>query len=279
MKDYVEPELSILVLDFLKPEATRECLQSVKRHILFPHKVIYLHNGPGEHEYPYRFYQEGLTDHFIQTNENNGLGVGTRDLVAACFSPYFMMLQNDQVIGRDFTFQEFEAIKKVLAEPANSVQSVSLAGPTAGINTYSERCHIMMTYLYKEIEPKLPNGGAGPYGHQPWREGAIQELYRKRLWIHHTDWPPLVANRGVWTVRDNPDGSRLHLRTDTKALWWEHNPKESYVFPELTEAEWTASIAGKWVNGTVPETYLKKGESFNCWGDVKDPLKDYPRDR
>jgi hypothetical protein len=310
MKDYIEPELTILILDFLKEEATRDCIYSVNRHIKVPHKIHYYHNG--HCEYAHDLYNEGLVDRLIQSRVNEGLGIGTRDLVASCFSPYFMMLQNDQVIGRDFTEDEFEAIQSKLRETRPSERplsvrtdltytvdgvpgedssetkvietreriygSVGLAGSVGGGGVYSERCHIMPTVLYKRLEYVLSAGGAGPYSHLPWREGQIQEYYKMRGWTHLTDWPPLVVDRGVWTIRTNPDTSLLHMRTDTKALWWERKPTESYVFPELTEAEWAASIAGQWVNGTVPETYLKKGQSFNCWGDVKDPLKDYPRD-
>ena len=61
------------------------------------------------------------------------------------------------------------------------------------------------------------------------------------------------------------------MRTDTKALWWEEPPTEKYVFPEHTDSEWELAIAGKWVGGTIPETYLRRGESFNCWGEAGVP--------
>src|SRR3989344_645427 len=61
---YEEPELTYLVLDFLKEPETRRCLESVKTYTKFPHKVIYLHNGR-ETDYPKKFLDEGLFDQLI----------------------------------------------------------------------------------------------------------------------------------------------------------------------------------------------------------------------
>jgi hypothetical protein len=269
--DYQEPLLSILVLDFVKPEMTRRCLESIKRHVKFPAKVIYLHNGPAE--YAYELFKIGLVDHFIQTRSNNGLGVGTRDLVAACFSRYFMMLQNDQVIARDFEEPEFITLVEdgldLVAPNGQTVKSISLAGPVGGNGVYSERCHIMETKTYKDMEfdIPLPPGGAGPYSHQMWREEAIQKFYKTCNWTHYTGWRPLVLDQGFYTVRDNPDGGRVRMRTDTKSVRWLELPKEPYVFPEMTAQEWADSIAGKWVPGTIPQSY--RSHSFNCWGNIE----------
>lgn len=270
--DYSEPELSVLVLDFLKPALTRACLQSVKRHIKFPVKVIYLHNGPAVDGQAYWFYQDGLVDQFIQTRVNNGLGVGTRDLVAACFSPWFLMLQNDQLIGRDFTQDEFDAIKYTIGHrdaELRRIMSVSLAGPVGGRGVYSERAHIMETGFYQEIERGLllSHGGAGPFSHQQWREGQIQAYYDSAGFTHYTDRPPLVIDQGIWTIRNNPDGSRVRMRTDTRAVYWEVVPTAPYVFPEMTPEEWALAISGRWVPGTTPVAY--QGIATNCWGDAK----------
>lgn len=270
MTTYQEPALSILVLDFVKEAETRACLESVKRHILFPHKIIYLHNGIAD--YPIQLYRDGLVDQFIQTRHNHGLGVGTRDLVAACFSRYFLMLQNDQVIGRDFSAVEFDGlIHAVLGENINgqTIASVDLAGAVGGRGVYSERAHIMETAFYKQLETdgKLGTSGAGPYHEGAWREAQIQEFYRENDYTHFT-WPnPLVIDRGVWTIRDVA-GGRVRMRTDTKAVWWLEPPKHPYVFPECSELEWATAIDGKWIDGTIPQAYLDKKQSFNCWGDV-----------
>jgi hypothetical protein len=272
MLDYSEPELSILVLDFVKPDETRACLESISKHVKFETKVIYLHNGPAP--YPFDFYREGRVDTVIQKRFNDGLGVGTRDLVAICSTKYFMMLQNDQIIARDFYQRELDIYTQILDSNAflegKWVKSIGLAGHVAGHNIYSERSHIMETEFYKGMERELPlsPGGAGPYHHQQWREGQIQEYYKQENYLHLVMDNPLVLDRGVWTIRD-VGGGRVKMRTDTKAVWWLIPPTESYIFPEMTEQEWRDSICGNWKDGTIPQTYLDKRQSFNCWGEQK----------
>lgn len=276
MKDYSEPELTVAILAFQRDEATRACLESVRRHVKVPHRVHLYHNGPDigpeSHSESYFYYHLGYVDLFLQSRQNDGLGVGTRNLMASVFTPYTVYLQQDQVIARDFEQVEFDAIKAKLHQPR--VGSVGLAGPVAGRGVYSERCYAIETLAYRGLEWSIPlcSGGAGPFSHQPWREGQIQDYYRAHELTHVTDWPPLVLDRGVWTIRDNPDGSRLWMRTDTKAVWWERIPTDRYVFPEMSPLEWDSAIMGQWVGGTIPEAYSgRPGGSFNCWGDVPAP--------
>ena len=94
---YSEPLATFLVLDFKKPGETRLLLESLKARVKFPHKVAYLHNGCGE-TYGYDFFKQGLIDYFLQTRENNGLGIGTRDLFGISFSPLSIYVQNDQIL-------------------------------------------------------------------------------------------------------------------------------------------------------------------------------------
>lgn len=268
IKDYSEPLVSFLVLDFRKPTETRLLLESLKRHVKFPHKVIYLHNG-GDQDHGYYYFRDGLIDQFIQTRENNGLGVGTRDLFAACFSDYALYVQNDQILGFDFTERMLHDYIGALNTNMGDkhVASISLAGPTAGLSVYSERAHLIETKFYKEMESTmlLPTFGAGPYSHGEWREAAIQRYYRENDMIHFSP-PPIFIDNGVWTIRDCA-GGRVKMRTDTKQVWWETSPTESYVFPEHTEQEWAAAIGGRWPGGKVPQMYLDRKESFNCWGE------------
>ena len=135
--DYQEPILSVLVLDFNKPVEARACLESVKRHVLCPHRVIYLHNGQAD--YPAAFLRDGLVDTLIQTSQNRGLGVGTRDLVAACFSPYFLYLQQDQILEHNLTADAAQYLFDLLDEEDEEgkvIRSISLAGPICGDGIY-----------------------------------------------------------------------------------------------------------------------------------------------
>ncbi len=270
---YSEPQVSFLVLDFLREKETRLCLESIRRHVKFPHKIIYLHNGPAD--YPTQLLKEGLIDQLIQTAKNNGLGLGTRDLFAACFSPLAVYWQNDQIMGRDFKQSELDALADCLGQTYRGrginhkiIQSISLAGATCGEHIFSERAFIIETANYKRWEGWLPlsPGGAGPFHHLEWREGQIQRYYAENDYWHWTEWTPLAIDRGVWTLRNN-GGGRVRMRTDTKAVWWEETPTASDVFPEHTIPEWVEVLAGRWPPGKIPQVYLDRGQSFNCWGD------------
>jgi len=271
---YTESQASFLILDFQKPHATRACLESIRRHVRFPTKVIYLHNG--EADYPATFLKEGLIDQLIMPRANGGLGLGTRDLFAACFSPYAIYWQNDQIMGRDFTQEELNCLIRRLThhfndpadDPNRQVRSVSLAGSPCGDNVYSERAHIIATHDYKDMETNVPlsHGGAGPYHDVLWREGQIQQIYRDSGWIHDTHWPPFAIDNGQTAERQNPDGSRWMHYPDTKQLWLLPGPpvKERFVYPKLTDAEWDEVIKTQfWPPGKIPANEVK--DSFHVW--------------
>ena len=269
---YKEPELTIAVLDFQKPEAARLCLESIKRHVKFPVKVTYLHNG--EADYPAAFLKEGLIDTLIMPRTNGGLGLGTRDLMAAVFSPYVIYLQNDQYIARDLGQTEFEDLKDLLDQMDRDgyvVKSISLAGPVCDTqeerHIYSERAYIMRTDFYRKMEHNLPltHGGAGPWAHVMWREEQIQKYYRDYDYLHFTDWPRLVQDNGRTAERQNPDGSRWVHFPDTKQLWLVSGPvKQKYVYPKFDENEWNFVIdTQSWPPGSIPEN--EKQHSFHVW--------------
>ncbi len=268
---YSEPLVSFLVLDFRKPLETRLLLESLKRHVKFDHRVIYLHNGPDPDGHAHRFYGMGLVDQFIQTSRNNGLGIGTRDLFAACFSEYACYTQNDHVLGRDFTQDELSSIIAefgVLHGPyGRPTMSISLAGDTCS-GLYSERAHLIKTSFYREMEHEvgLPSGGAGPFHDHPWREGAIQALYEQAEYLHWIYPRPLFIDNGQTAERQNPDGSRWRHFPDTKQCWLLEGPvKERFVYPKFTDQEWEAVISTQsWPAGQIPDNEVK--DSFRVPG-------------
>jgi len=266
MNEYKEPELTIVVLDFLKETETRLCLESIKRHVKFSVKTILYHNGNGA-EYPYQFFREGLCDTLIQTQKNEGLGIGTRDTFNAVFSPWTLSLQNDQIIGRDFTQEEFDKIKQYFdaGYNGNIIKSISLAGPVCGQGIYSERCHIIKTDFYKWMEKGLPYHGCGPYHDGEWRESYIQRLYKANSLIHFTDWPALVVDNGRSAKRQNPDGSLWEHQPDRKGLRLINGPvRDRYVYPYFTPEEWDYVISTQsWPEWQIPEK--EKAHSFHVW--------------
>lgn len=263
--EYTEPELTYLVLDFRKEKETRLCLESIKKHTKFGHKVIYLHNGIGV-DYPQEFLREGLIDQCIQTRENRGLAIGTRDLFAASFSRYSFYLQNDQYLNRDITPEEFEKMKKIIGGKFQSphdgsswtAMSVDLAGAVCGLNIYSERGHIIETAFYKKMEEsgRLGCHGAGPWHDGPWREGEVQQFYKENKFLHYTyEEGPFVTTNGYRAIRQNPDGSVWEHDADTFAVRLVSGPvKEKYAYPNFTDEEWRQVLATQsWPEWKLPE--------------------------
>lgn len=268
---FPEPKVSFLVLDYKKPQESRLLLESLKRHVKFNHKVIYLHNGL--ESYPQNYLNEGLIDQLIITKDNNGLGLGTRNLFAACFSQYAIYVQNDQILGRDFGEEELEYLISFLPYRSDIpdsipwVRSISLAGAPCGEGIYSERAHLIETSTYFEWEHEymMPYGGAGPYDSEEWREGYIQNLYKKYNWKHHIYHSPMFVDNGVFATRQNPDGSIWCHRTDTKSLWNIVKPKEKHpTYPKFTDEEWEIALGDTgWPDSQIPNK--EKDNSFMCW--------------
>jgi len=271
MSEYKDPILTLGVLDFAKPIESRLCLESIKRHVQVPHKVVFCDNGSGE-DYPISFVREGLVDQLIVNRESTGLGLGTRDIMNASYSPYTIMMQNDQLFSRDLTQADFDALTSQLGKDTaeGKIASINLAGRVAPLNTYTERAHLLFTTFYKQMERngELGYHGAGKYHNGPWRESQIQAIYAAQGLIHWTPPTiPWVSDNGVFAVRDMGDGGVFCHRTDNKAMWVIAKPKDIHSFnpsyPKLMDEERAFLMVQGWPDGQVP--LLEQGSSFDCW--------------
>ena len=268
--EYRDPVLTVSVLDFAKPIESRICLESIKRHVKVAHKVVFCDNGSGE-DYPISFVREGLVDQLIVNQGSMGLGLGTRDIMNASFSPYTLMMQNDQLFSRDLTQADFDALTSQLGKEINGkkIASINLAGKIAPANHYSERSHIVFTTFYKQMERngELGYAGAGPYHHAgPWREASIQAIYAAQGLIHWTPpTTPWVSDNGVFAVRDEAQGGIFLHRTDLKKCWVIVPPigPKNPLYPKMTDAEFELAKKGEWVDGAIPEQEI--ADSFDCW--------------
>jgi hypothetical protein len=269
---YSEPELTIAVLDFEKPMETAMCLASIRENVKVPHKVVYYHNGQNS-SYPYDFFKDSThwsIDLFVQSRKNNGLGIGTRDLISVIHTPYVLYLQNDQQIGLPFTEELFSEIKSKLDHPYEKIRSVSLSGDVCGNSQFSERAHVMKTDFYKEMERNLPLSchGAGPYHDGIWREGQIQQHYNLAGYKHDTSLSPIIIDRGIFAVRDNSDGSSWCHRADQKKLWMIKAATKEFdtnsPYPKFTKEEWDELQKSHiWAEGQIPKNEIK--DSFTAW--------------
>lgn len=261
-----KPLLSFLILDYMKPNESRRALESIKKNAQFEHQVIYLSNG-GDQDYVWQFYKDGLIDKLIFSKENNGLGYGTEDLFRFCDTEWAIYWQNDQELIKEMDGKFVENLisfykGKNFVKPA--LGAIGLAGYPCGPNVYSERAHFINVPFYNSI-PKT-HGGCGPFNHLKYNEQAVQEYFAANG-LEFKAIQSYARDIGFYTIRELPDGSIVRMRTDTKSVRWLKLPKESYMFPDMTEQEWADSISGKWVDGTIPSKYLSG--SFNCWGDIE----------
>ena len=269
LPSYADPQLTVAVLAYGKEGQTMSCVRSIRAHVKVPFRLHLLHNGPAE--YPRWMYEMGWLDTLIQMRENEGLGLGTRALMASVFSPYILYVQNDQELYRDLEQVEMDALTERLGTYAGEgrIASISLAGPVGGPGVYSERAHLIQTAVYRDMEHglPLPAGGAGPWHHLMWREEAIQRFYRDNGYTHLTDWQPLVIDKGSTAERSNPDGSRWLHEPDTKRLWLLDGPvKERYVYPKLSDAEWEEVLTTQhWPAGLIPEQERSSSFTVPQW--------------
>lgn len=252
---------TFLVLDYRKPKETELCLKSIRQNAQFDHEIIYLDNGSND-EYPFDLYQDGLCDIFISKKRGMGGGYGQTDLFRFCDTKYAFFVQSDQFLNYPLTEQNIQNFIEILK---SGFDCVDLNGDQSQKGIWTDRAHFIDVDFFNSLAP-FSNGGPGEFHHLRWNENYLQEVFEKRgNKIAHIK-PTIFIDNGVWTVRALPCGGQVSMRTDTKQVNWEKLPKEPYIFPDHTDKEWAEAIAGKWINGTIPENYKK--HSFNCWGNV-----------
>ncbi len=252
------PELSVLVLDYKKPEETRACLESIREHVKVPHKVIYLDNG-GANDYAWMYYAEDrLCDVLISKREGRGGGYGQTDLFRFCDTKYALFVQNDQLLMRDIDDQTFSWLKTLIN---NGAHCIDLNGDQSRKGIWTDRAHMVETVFFNLLGP-FPNGGPGNDA-ADWNEAHLQRIFRERDYkIAHVN-PPFFADNGKWSVREAGDGLYKH-RCDTKELWILKRPTQrTEVYPPFNDEEWARVFAGQWVDGDIPATW--KSHSFRAF--------------
>lgn len=257
---YTEPQLSVLCLDFAKPAETRLCLDSIRRHIKVPHKVVYLDNGSNA-DYPWGLYREGLCDVLISKRVGRGGGFGQSDLFRWCDTPYALFVQNDQELLYDIDERTFSTL---IAPLSQGYHCVDLNGDQSGRGVWTDRAHLIETRFFNSLAP-FPNGGPGNDAAK-WNEAYLQRVFAEKGYRIAHFRPALFQDCGKWSVREAGDGLFKH-RTDKKTLYVIKRPSfMTEVYPPLNSQEWAEVLNGTWINGTIPEAW--KQHSFQCWPDT-----------
>lgn len=251
---------SFLVLDYKKEKETRECLESIKKHALFPHKIVLLDNGGGG-DYCWNLYKEGLCDILISKRDGDGGGVGQVDLFRYCDTPYAYFVQNDQKLIRDITEDTNNKFIELLK---NGYKCVDLNGDQSHRGVWTDRAHFIDVNFFNSLSP-YPLGGPGPLHHLRWNENYLQEVFScNSHQIAHIG-PLFFEDCGKLSIRKNPDGSVWEIRPDTKGVKLVSGPvREKYLFPEFTEKEWQFVLESQnWSEWKIPENLIK--HSFHVW--------------
>lgn len=261
---YKEPELSVLILDYLREKEANLLIQSLQDNLKFRAKIIYLSNSPNC-DYAKKFLDEGKIDQLIINKENLGCGISTRQLYHSAISKYVLYLQVDQILISEFNQEMFNIITSELEKNPN-VLYCDLAG-NQNHGKYSERASLMEKNRYLNI-PDIDTiiAGPGPYANYKWGEQHVNEYIKENNLTFFTIKPLLFADNGKTSRRSYPCGGETLHFTDSKALYIIRSLKQRYDnFPNLNlnNEEWELVLSNKWINGTIPQNDLK--HSFNCF--------------
>jgi hypothetical protein len=283
-------QFSFLVLDYNRPDESLTCLESIRRNVKFDnYEIVFFSNG-GEQGYPYEFYKEGLIDRCILNSSNEGTGFGTMKLIQSCATDFFMSIQCDNYLNREFHQEELDSMIKMLKE--TNAFCLDLSYADLKNNNFSERCYVMETDFYN-ANPNQVGGGPGPYIDLPWTEESTQDWIKgwtaeqdgqkiHGLVIHwefqelldrydsldisnpeNPDHVPfeewgkgyaMIGNSGKYTVRSCKHNGEYKFRNDTQQLWIVEPPSQkSYFGKSISDEEWDKILKGEWEDGTVPE--------------------------
>ncbi len=257
--------VTILVLDYQKPEETKLCLESIKKHCKFNHFVTLLCNGGENQQYIIDYYNLGLIDKLILRKTNSGCGNATVELFNSCETNYAIYFQNDQQFINDLTDKSIDFFINLIIERGYGY--VDLAGAQAGQDNYSERAGFINVNFYKSIYKGIKNeyGGPGPFNNNTYTENFIQKYFKeKSLKVAHLT--SIVQDNGKTSIREIGDGIYSH-RCDNKNLKILKIPTyKTQTYPPFDEADWELALSGKWPKeGRVPNQW--KDLVFRVWND------------
>ena len=298
----LDKQFSFLVLDYNRPTESELCLQSIRNMVKFDnYEVVFYSNGGGQ-DYVYDFYKRGLIDRCILNSTNEGTGFGTMKLIQSCATDFFMSIQCDNYLNREFHQDELDAMITMIKE--TNVFCIDLSHADTNNNLFSERCYVMETDFYN-ANPNQVGGGPGPYIDLTWTEKTTQEWVThlsqeidgqtiNSVVLHwqleellqeydkldisdpsHANHTPfeywivdhtLISNSGKYTVRSCKYGGEYKFRNDTQQLWILRKPSQKSEFGKnINDEEWDKILKDEWEQGSVPEG--QREWIANVWGE------------
>lgn len=263
-------QITILVLDYNRPDNLKMCLESVKRFVKVKHEVITLING-GVTDASYSFFNSGLTDKLLLSSKNEGSSLGVLRLIKNCTTNVFLFLQSDNCLKIDIDDAVMNNIYNAL-HPNSFIGAIDLTGLCSSkISEFSERAFIMGTHFYLS-NPHFTGYGTGPF-YNPSLDNSEQSTLK---WIKENNkfvvgQQPLVIDIGKYGILELPCGGVLKRRADTHQVWVIKTPKEKIECYGLNDEEWALILQDKWIGGTVPKHCEKS--AFLFYSPTPDPIE------
>ncbi len=257
-------KVSILILDFNRPEDGRNLLLSLKKFANFDKEIVYMCNG-GESDYAYSFYKEGLIDTLIIKKNGDGGGYGQTDLFRYCKTKFAFFIQVDHILSQPINQCDIDYFIHLLN---NGFKCIDLNGDQSNKDIWTDRAHFIDVAFFNNLSP-FPNFGPG-LDDGKWNEQHLQEKFKENNYkiahVHNMIGRVLFKDCGKWSVRQAGDGLYKH-RCDTKQIYILKKPTYiTEVYPPFhKELEWPKVLNGEWKDGDIPIGWQK--HSFKVWND------------
>lgn len=263
--DNLKKEISFLILDYNRPNESKLLLESLKQFVKFSnYEVIYFSNG-GRQNYVVDFYASGLIDRLILNRKNDGVGLAQPRMVEFCQTDFFINVQCDRYMFRDFTLEELNHLKSLFNNPKIGAINFTQNLP------FSENAFMMNTNFYCQNDLHV-GGGPGPYHNL----GIGSETTTYDWLVKHdlkvVDYCEqyLFNDNGKYSVIETSTGGIIRKRCDTQQLWIIKPPKEREGIQgnQPNNEEWEKILSGNWKDGEMLES--SKDKSFFFFSDKLD---------
>lgn len=267
--NHLNKEISFLVVDFNRPNESRLLVESLHKHVKFEnYEVIFYSNG-GIQDYVVDFYKKGLITRLILNQKNDGIGMAQPRLIEFCQTDYFINVQCDRYMSRDFTLEELNAMKQAF----QTNEKLGVIDFTFN-NGFSENAYMMRTNFACQV-PDHKGGGPGPFyflgagSETSTHNWIIKNQLEVRSWSNK-----LFNDSGMYAIQELPCGGMFKKRTDTQQLTILKKPAKKYNdVPGLriSDEEWDKILNGTYINGTILEDHKK--DTFFYFSNQLDPIE------
>lgn len=266
--DILGNNISILILDYNRPQNLYMCLESIKQFVKFKCEVNVLING-GDPNPAYNLFLNHIPSRITFSKQNEGSSLGILRLVQSCSTKYFIFLQSDNMFKREFSQEEVDQMIQNLER--DEVGAIDLTGMVPEGCQFSERAFIMKTDLYLS-QDEITGYGTGPFFNP--KELNSEQVITNFIYKNGKmvcGWRPyIIQDIGKYAIFETPCGGIFKRRCDTHQIWVIKKPEKQIDLFSLNDEEWKIILEGRWVGGSIPEH--GKANMFFYFSKELDPI-------